>query len=173
MFAASITLFLISGFLSYNFYTKWQFAESRLAQALASEQTLAQNYNVVNLRMQQQQQMLSVLRGPDYMPVNLKGVQAHPDAKVMVYWNPQQQQVYVDVHKLPAPPAGMQYQLWALDGGKPVDAGMLEMENGTATGMQQMKAIPSAQAFAITLEPKGGSINPTMDQMFVMGQIQS
>ena len=44
MFAASIALFLLSGFMSLRFYQNWQDAEDRLAQALASEQTLAQNY---------------------------------------------------------------------------------------------------------------------------------
>jgi anti-sigma-K factor RskA len=34
-----------------------------------------------------------------------------------------------------------------------------------------MKNIPRAQAFAITLEKKGGNPTPTMEQMFVMGSI--
>jgi anti-sigma-K factor RskA len=34
-----------------------------------------------------------------------------------------------------------------------------------------MKSIGKAQAFAVTLEPKGGSVNPTMDKMMVMGAI--
>jgi hypothetical protein len=37
--------------------------------------------------------------------------------------------------------------------------------------MFQMKNIAGAQAFAITLEPKGGSQNPTMEKMYVMGKI--
>nr|WP_262914610.1 anti-sigma factor [Pontibacter vulgaris] len=172
MFAASIVLFLVSGLLSYNFYNKWQQAESRLALALASEQQMAQNYNTASLKMEQQEQLLTIMRNPNYKPVHLQGVEAHPDANVMVYWNPTQQQVYLDILQLPAPPAGKQYQLWALDNGKPIDAGMLTMEEGKAT-LQQMKAIQSAQAFAITLEPTGGSINPTLEQLFVMGEIKS
>jgi anti-sigma-K factor RskA len=34
-------------------------------------------------------------------------------------------------------------------------------------GVKEMKSIASADAFAVTLEPMGGSINPTMDQMVV------
>jgi anti-sigma-K factor RskA len=34
-----------------------------------------------------------------------------------------------------------------------------------------MKDIGQAQAFAITLEPAGGSASPTLNQMYVMGNI--
>jgi anti-sigma-K factor RskA len=34
-----------------------------------------------------------------------------------------------------------------------------------------MKNIPAAQAFAITLENRGGSVSPTMEAMFVMGKV--
>jgi anti-sigma-K factor RskA len=34
-----------------------------------------------------------------------------------------------------------------------------------------MKFIKDAQSFAVTLEPKGGSINPNMDKMMAIGII--
>lgn len=37
--------------------------------------------------------------------------------------------------------------------------------------MQEMKMIKSAQAFAITLEKEGGSEAPTMEEMYVMGEV--
>jgi len=37
--------------------------------------------------------------------------------------------------------------------------------------MKRMKSVKGAQAFAVTLEPKGGSVNPTMDQMMAIGNI--
>jgi len=39
-------------------------------------------------------------------------------------------------------------------------------------GPMKMKNIPSAQAFAITLEPTGGSPTPTMP-IYVMGKTSS
>jgi anti-sigma-K factor RskA len=170
MFAASVALFLISGFLSFLFYNKWQQAEERLQLAVASEQRLAQNLNTVSLKSAQQQEALAILRDADFKSVRLQGVEAHPEVNVLVYWNPKRQQVYVDRINLPAPPAGKQYQLWALDKGKPVDAGMIAL-NGQTDVLQQMKAIGSAQAFAITLEPAGGSENPTLEQLMVMGEV--
>lgn len=170
MFAASIVLFLISGWLSFHFYNKWQQAEQRLAGAIASEQLMARNYRTTSLQLHQQEKTLSILRNPAYKAVKLQGVETHPDANMMVYWNAQQQQVYVDQVALPAPPAGKQYQLWALKDGKPIDAGMIENSAGNA-GIQQMKNISSAQAFAVTLEPIGGSKVPTLEQLTVMGNI--
>ena len=172
MFAASITLFLLSGFLSYHFYTKWQQAENRLAQAVASERLMAQNVETASYKTQQLESALSILRNPDYRPIKLSGVEASPDANMVVYWNADEQQVYVGNIQLPAPPAGMQYQLWALDNGKPIDAGMIAL-NGETTYLQKMKAIGSAQAFAVTLEPAGGSINPTLEKLTVIGEVKA
>ncbi len=173
MFAASIALFLLSGFMSIRFYQNWQNAEARLEQAIASEQTLAQNYQTASYRLNQQDQVLQVLRDADFRSVRLQGVEAHPEAQMMVYWNADKQKVYVDAVQLPAPPTGMQYQLWALLDGKPIDAGLISMENGGAVAMQAMKEIGAAQAFAVTLEPAGGSINPTLEQLYVMGEVKS
>src|SRR5690606_25449728 len=51
MFAASIALFLLSGFMSFRFYQNWKDAEARLEQVLASEQTLAQNYQTASYQL--------------------------------------------------------------------------------------------------------------------------
>lgn len=172
MFAASITLFLISAVLSLFFYNRWKNAEEQLAVAAASEQLMAQNIETVSSKARQMEEALSVLRDPAYKSVRLQGVDAHPQANMMVYWNPEQEQVYIDGIRLPEPPTGMQYQLWALDNGKPVDAGMIAM-NGGSNRFQKMKSINSAQAFAVTLEPEGGSKNPSLDQLMVVGEVKA
>jgi anti-sigma-K factor RskA len=53
--------------------------------------------------------------------------------------------------------------------GKPVDAGVFDIKDGA--GMVRMKNIPRAQAFAITLEKKGGSPTPSLDKLYVMGKV--
>jgi anti-sigma-K factor RskA len=42
---------------------------------------------------------------------------------------------------------------------------------GDMTSLLKMKTTGKASAFAVTLEPRGGSKNPTMEQMYVIGQI--
>lgn len=172
MFAASIALFLLSGFMSIRFYQNWQEAEEKLAQALVAQETLAQNYQTTSYRLEQQEQMLRVIRNEDFQSVRLQGVEGHPEAEVLVYWNPEQREVYVDNVQLPEPPAGKQYQLWALLDGNPIDAGLIDMESAQRS-LQQMKEIGAAQAFAVTLEPAGGSVSPTLEQLYVMGEVES
>nr|WP_255749486.1 anti-sigma factor [Pontibacter liquoris] len=172
LFVASIVLVLLSGFLCFHFYTKWQQAEERLAGAIASEQQLAQNFERTSLQLQNQEEILSVLRNPEFKSVRLEGVESHAGASMMVYWNARQQKVFVDEVRLPAPPPGKQYQLWALQDGQPIDAGLIAISDAKAS-MQQMKKISAAEAFAVTLEPVGGSKTPTLEQLTVMGKITS
>jgi anti-sigma-K factor RskA len=72
--------------------------------------------------------------------------------------------------KMPVNDKAHQYQLWALVGGKPVDLGVFDSGADTLTNIKEMKSLASADAFAVTLEPRGGSVNPTMDQMMVIGK---
>lgn len=140
--------------------------------ATASEQLMAQNVQNASFRTQQLEETLAILRDPTYQPVRLEGVEAHPDANMIVYWSSEKQEVYIDGIELPAPPTGMQYQLWALDNGTPVDAGMIPLD-AEAAPLQKMKSIASAQAFAVTLEPAGGSAQPTLEQLMVMGEVSA
>ena len=39
----------------------------------------------------------------------------------------------------------------------------------SAATVKEMKSIGAADAFAVTLEPTGGSVNPTLTEMVVMG----
>jgi anti-sigma-K factor RskA len=62
----------------------------------------------------------------------------------------------------------MQYQLWAIVDGKPVSAGIYSEDKDSQIVLSK---IENPQAFAITLEKQGGSIVPTMENMFVIGNI--
>ncbi|MCL1034924.1 anti-sigma factor [Elizabethkingia anophelis] len=60
---------------------------------------------------------------------------------------------------------GMQYQLWTIADGKPVNAVMYTEEKDSKIALSK---IPKAQAFAITLEKENRSEIPTMENMYVM-----
>ena len=70
---------------------------------------------------------------------------------------------------LPQPPTDKQYQLWAIVNDQPVDLGVFDLDS-TRTGILQLEQ-GQPQAFAITLEPRGGSAQPTLDQMYVSGGV--
>jgi anti-sigma-K factor RskA len=70
---------------------------------------------------------------------------------------------------MPANDKDHQYQLWAMVGHTPVDLGVFDADT-TSRDMKEMRSIASADAFAVTLEPRGGSQSPTMSEMVVIGK---
>ncbi len=167
--AASVLL-LVSAGLNFYFYNNWQTSENRYQLAMATQNQYAQQVQQVNQKLQATAAELDIITHIKTQKVNLKGLPKSPSSSVVVYWNTNTKDVLVKVADLPTPPGDRQYQLWAIENGKPVDAGMLNARPDSAA-IQHMKTIINAQAFAITLEPKGGSVNPTTEEMYVMGQI--
>jgi len=169
--AASVALLLSLG-ANALLYSRWQQANTDLVAAQNSQARFAQTSQVMERRLSSTQEQLHVLRSPqEYKMVALAGTPAHTSAHARVLYNGASHRVYLDVQQLPALPAGKQYQLWALDKGKPVDAGVLAATTAAGDSLQQMKDIASAQAFAMTVEPTGGSAGPTMNTMTVIGNI--
>ncbi|KNB61768.1 anti-sigma factor domain-containing protein [Chryseobacterium sp. Hurlbut01] len=158
--AASL-LFLIS--TGANLY--WMSSQSELKEEMANMKNENQSKN---LAMQNMQQKLDVVANPDMKKIVLAGVEKHPEAKATVLWDANSKDVYLSVNNLPKAPEGMQYQLWAIEDGKPVSAGMYSEDKDMKIALAN---ITKAQAFAITLEKKGGSEAPTMENMYVMGGV--
>ena len=133
------------------------------------------NCSVENTKLVQNQKViaqleykLDILRRAETREIDMKGLPIAPTAKVLVYWNPTVKATLLAIQNLPEPPKGKQYQLWAIVDKKPVDAGVFAYD---ITAVQQMKAFDHAEAFAVTLEPEGGSTAPTLDKMYVSGSV--
>ncbi|KAA9339589.1 anti-sigma factor [Hymenobacter busanensis] len=169
--AAAVALLVLSAGANMVFYNRWRDAEANLLAMQSDQARVASTMQVMEKRLGARTQELAVLRNEQFAPVVLKGVPAAPGARARVLYNASTHAVYLDVNNLPAAPAGKQYQLWALDKGKPVDAGMLTARTAAGDSLQQMKDIASAQAFAITLEDAGGHPTPNLSALTVMGQI--
>lgn len=163
--AASVAL-VISIPLNIYLYSKVSSDESKITAALTHEQDMETAIKDSTLAYKGMRNKLYVLTDPMFKMIPLKGQKISPDAKVMVCWCPTSKELYMEPEKLPAAPKGMQYELWAIVDGKPVEAGMVSM----TAGMQKMKLIGNASAFAITLEKEGGSDIPHGD-MYVEGAI--
>jgi len=158
--AASV-LFLVS--IGANLY--WMNSQGKINDQIVK---LESETKSKNLAMQAMQQKLDIAANPDMKKVVLAGVDKHPESKATVLWDTNSKDVYLNVNSLPKAPEGMEYQLWAIADGKPVSAGMYSEDKD---GRIAMANIPNAQAFAITLEKKGGSEAPTMENMYVMGGV--
>lgn len=163
-FAACLALLLASSIALITLYNQLQQSNNQLAVLQTDKQHFANRVNLMDHE-------LSVFRNPSFKFMKLKGTVHAPSAVLMVAWNPVNKKVMIDMGsmKMPANDKDHQYQLWALVGKKPIDLGVFDMKSDS-TDMKEMKSIASANAFAVTLEPRGGSASPTMDQMMVIGQ---
>ncbi|MBC7914830.1 MAG: anti-sigma factor [Pyrinomonadaceae bacterium] len=172
-FAASVALLLLSTIALINLYSQLKESNTQIVLLQQSNQQFSSRVNYVEGQLQAANQSLEVFHKPEqYKVVSLKGTDKAPTASMMVAFSPETEEVMIDMAslKMPSNDKEHQYQLWALVDGKPVDLGVFDAKADTA-GMVKMKGLKNAQAFAVTLEPKGGSINPTMEQMMAMGAI--
>ena len=177
--AASIIVAIFSASFAIYFWSKWKQAERQILAMEQQNATVAQNVNLVNklqAEVKTNEVYISSLKkdltialdsGTHIVP--LKGLPLSPTASAVVLWNVTSNDVFIDVKNLPAPPSDKQYQLWALHNGKPIDAGIFDVSD--STNLQRVKNIEAAEAFAVTLEKKGGSPSPTMDAMYLMGKL--
>lgn len=116
--------------------------------------------------------LLMIRNNPNVKMAAMKGMEASPTSMATVYWDTTSRDVFLLVNNLPQPATDKQYQLWALLDGKPIDLGMVDnsMLQGQQRLLLRMKNVGNAQAFAITLEKKGGNPKPEGD-MYVMGKL--
>ncbi|WKK75486.2 anti-sigma factor [Marivirga salinae] len=168
--AAASIVAIIGIVFSVYYYNQWQSTEARLSNIIAQNQSMAQQYNVVKNQMEQYAENVEILRQPGIETVPMKGLDIAPDAQAFVHWNKKTNEVFLNAKKMPSNEMDHQYQLWAIVEGAPVDMGVFDVA-GDMTRLLKMKTIGKASAFAVTLEPRGGSKNPTMEKMYVIGQI--
>jgi anti-sigma-K factor RskA len=160
--AASILLFV--GSLAWALYLNGE--KNELA---SSNQQLRQQLDETKPISEEVYQMAAALKKPGLKMAALHGTPASPASLAAVYYDTTSHDVYLIVNNLPQPPSDQQYQLWALIDKQPVDLGVFELKQEKL--VVKMKNVNQAQAFAITLEPKGGSASPTMTAMHTYGKL--
>ena len=166
--AAAIVLLIVSVVLNVYFYNDLSGTEQELLALRQENQEIAQNFRQTSNEYDYLKEQVAILESPATRRIDLEGVPGNDNSRVTIFWEPEKAEVLLAGAQLPEPPTGLQYQLWAIIDGTPVDAGLLE---GLAS-WQKMKSISgAAAAFAITLEPEGGSASPTLDQMVVIGYV--
>lgn len=133
-----------------------------------------QNKQVIESYRQQNIAMideLTMFRDPNFKTVFLKGTNNKPESSLaIVCCNGVSKQTVIAIKDLPEPDSDKEYQLWAIVDGKPISLGMIPVDS-ISKGFFPVKNVENPQAFAITLEKKGGVAKPTMEEMYVMGEI--
>ncbi len=67
---------------------------------------------------------------------------------------------------LPDPAPNQTYQLWAIEDGGATSVGLMQPDDGEASELVDMP--PGSTAFGVTVEPSGGSDQPTTDPILLL-----
>lgn len=108
--------------------------------------------------VQQEREMLSAILAAD--DSSRLAVPVADGGSLELMYSREQQAMIVQPAGLEALPEGRAYQLWMIDGDDVTSAGMLEDPRAP---MMRSGAIPQDVAIGLTIEPAGGSDQPTMD----------
>lgn len=167
--AAAVAILLGSMVLNYFFWN--QSSQDRQEKVAMQEQM-----NKLQADQKQLADLVSDYRNSKAMMADT-GIQTivmhtvqpgHPMAATL-YWSKGKGDAYVAMDALPKPPQGMQYQLWVIQNGKPVSMGTLPDNMVNTPLMEKVPMqVTSGDAFAISLEKRGG--NPTPTTVYVLGK---
>ncbi|MGB3076009.1 MAG: anti-sigma factor, partial [Chitinophagales bacterium] len=171
LIAASIALIVALSGIAFYFNHQFMHSQEQLAQLEEQESGILKQVDVLQLALKQNTEKVQMLTDANTTRVMMKGTVKSPASVVLVYWNKESKVVFMDIKTLPPAAADKQYQLWFIDPeAGPVSAGVFDVKTGE---MMKMTNATNAAAFAVTLEPRGGSDHPTMDQMYVIGTVAS
>ena len=170
--AASVILVLAAGalfFMKANELGKTEAELSKLKEEFKTNQQLVADMNV---KLEDYDLKQAFITDDRTVTIALAGTTISPEAKVKAYWNKKVGEVMLVGMNLPQHEIDKQYQLWAIVDGTPVDLGMLDASNPNTAVTKKVKS-GEVQAFAITLERKGGSPAPNLEQLYVIGNVKA
>lgn len=166
--AASFALLLVT--LSLVFYSFNLRTEISTQEEVIQEQQV--RISELQSEIEQKEELLSILESREVDLVLMSGMEANPNGYGKVIWDSESNRALLQVSNLPAVPSDKDYQLWIIKNNKPVSAGVFTVndpEKDSFFKIEEMEASEqTADAFAITMEPKGGMPQPTGD-MYLMG----
>ncbi|GAB4031647.1 anti-sigma factor [Spirosoma gilvum] len=169
--AASMGLLLL--LFSFYLLSELRTNQKTLATTRTTNDALQLEMRQLRDNLSRTDQTLALLRQPGLRTVELRGNEKAPQGAMVVFWNTKTHQVAVDVRSLPNLPADKQYQLWSMVDGKPVDAGVFEPTNGTDVLQRLNRTVDRAEAFAVTIEKRGGSPTPTLSTLLALSPINA
>ncbi|NRT12670.1 anti-sigma factor domain-containing protein [Flavobacterium sp. 14A] len=154
-------------------YNELNVTTNQVAVTEVQKAKLEQENKALQLQNTTTETNLAVVRDVNNTVVELAGQAVAPQSSAKVYWNKQTEVVYIDAANLPEPPEGMVYQVWALKLNPltPTSIGLLDNFVANNQHIFAVEKTGDAEAFGITLEPKGGSLTPTMEQLYTLGKV--
>jgi anti-sigma-K factor RskA len=130
---------------------------NRLEEA---QQKLQQN----DQQLKQAKKMDDLMHAPDAMHLTLVAVKTPPQPQIKMIYAPKKGGLLLMANNLEPLPPNKVYELWLIPpSGAPMPAGTFKPDaGGNAMMDHDMPSGMDAKAFAVTIEPEGGSQTPTM-----------
>ena len=127
---------------------------------------LAQDLKAEKQKSALAQEIVQMMNDPSLPRMTLVSVKTVPQPQVKTIYQPQKGHILLMANNLPALPDDKVYELWLLPagGGSPMPAGTFtpDPKGGTMMMHAMENGGIEAKAFAVTVEPRGGSQSPTM-----------
>ena len=123
------------------------------------KEVMMDRYNALN-------EQLKIALNLDYVRVNLLPFKETFGYEAVVFWRAETSETVIYTDKLPAL-EGRQYQLWSINKGIYASAGPFS----PTLELQPMGPVFEADAFAVTVEPEGGSDKPNISQLVILGDV--
>jgi anti-sigma-K factor RskA len=159
---------IVLGTLFFNSFSKANALETDLEKTKIQLQDCDTQKNSA-LKLQQQ---IAHLSNPNTQKTAIKWLEPgiNPDATASVYFNAKTQQAYVSQVGIPSLQANQDYQLWVIVEGNPnpLPLNLLKTDDVLAS---VNGFAGKAQAFAVSIEPKGGSTNGKPTTVVMLGKV--
>ena len=154
-------------------YNQLELSNNQVVNSNLEKAKIEKERNELAVKKAAMESYLAVIKDEQNTVIQLGGQTVSPESSAKVYWNKDTQTVYVDASGLPEPPKGMVYQVWALKLNPitPTSIGLLDKFKDNEQHFFAVSSTSEAEAFGITLEPAGGSITPTLEQLYVLGKV--
>ncbi len=123
---------------------------------------ISEQYDIQNSKLELFAGAMGFLKNPNTGKYVLSGNQLAPGLQTVAYWNPVDQQSYLDILNLPELPDRQCFQLWADVEGEMVSLGVI---SSLEEDLVPLPFLTNAASLNITIEPEGGSAHPHVDKL--------
>jgi len=159
MAAASIILFLVTGYFAYTFYNQ--------------NRDLSNSLKSLQVKVDQMEEYQKIMSDPNIAVVNMVAMTS-AKASTSIYWDSTSSDVYLLIKNMPQLPSEKQYQLWSIINGQngqlqPSSLGLFDVGENQKI-ILKMSNVKKADAFAITIEKRGNTEGPNLEQLQSMGK---
>lgn len=174
--AVAASIFLVIGFSFYVLVSNQEIDDLNEQIALMStindERTKYEKLlHDKNVELEKQEHIALQLADRATQLIDLKGTNFSPESSFKIFWNPNTKQLFLNALNIPQLQNNEQLQLWAIVDGLPVDMGLIPIIIDSRSIEVMPFEVENPQAFAITIEPKGGKESPTLEKMIAMGAV--